>query len=534
MTNKILWFSIIVLYLINLFIPLLEIDAAQFAEISRELLSSKNILHLYDSGLDYLDKPPFLFWISALFMKIFGMHTWVFKLPSTLIILASFYALYQFTLLYYSKEIAHKTLIIFATCQAAFLMTNDIRVDNYLMSFMMFSFYYFAKWLEGISKFSYITSAFFLALALLSKGPIALVVFAFGIIPHLIIKKKWNYFFRWQYLVMLLIIGILLIPMLYGLYTQFDLQTDKLVNGSKNVSGIKFYFWTQSFGRITGESQWNNHTPFYFLYSNALWLTFPFTLIFIIGSILVVKKFFHFPKQIEWISISACALTLFALSLSKYQLPHYIYIFFPFLALSLARTFRKLENDLLFSKFLKFYFVVLNILVATLVIVLFNLFQVKLYFIIFVLALLILLFSLSIRKKIKLISFAFLAILLNLYLSLSFYPNLVKYQCETSLCKKIKEDNIALDNICTFIFRPGRSFDFNLNFDFRNIHDLAALKDYQFAICDNEGLQILKENKHAFKIVKEVLNFPVSKLNMQFLNPNTRKDVCKQIYLIAL
>ncbi len=51
---------------------------------------------------------------------------------------------------------------------------------------------------------------------------------------------------------------ILLIPMSIGLYQQFDLHPEKIVNGKHGVSGLRFFYWSQSFGRITGESPWKN------------------------------------------------------------------------------------------------------------------------------------------------------------------------------------------------------------------------------------------------------------------------------------
>ena len=44
-------------------IPVIDIDAAQYASMSREMLENNSYLKLYDLGNDYLDKPPMLFWL---------------------------------------------------------------------------------------------------------------------------------------------------------------------------------------------------------------------------------------------------------------------------------------------------------------------------------------------------------------------------------------------------------------------------------------------------------------------------------------
>src|SRR6187549_2480350 len=55
---------ILVGYFLNLFIDVMEIDAAQYAAIAREMADTGNYLQVYHRGQDYLDKPPLLFWIS--------------------------------------------------------------------------------------------------------------------------------------------------------------------------------------------------------------------------------------------------------------------------------------------------------------------------------------------------------------------------------------------------------------------------------------------------------------------------------------
>lgn len=98
-TNRTVFFvlvSCLLVYLLGMFrIPLMDIDAAQYASISREMLANKSYLQVYDLGKDYLDKPPMLFWLSALSMKIFGVHDWAYRIPSFLFALLAVYATYR-------------------------------------------------------------------------------------------------------------------------------------------------------------------------------------------------------------------------------------------------------------------------------------------------------------------------------------------------------------------------------------------------------------------------------------------------------
>ena len=69
--NLLLLLATLFVYFLGFNLDVMDIDAAQYANMSREMLQSNNPLFLYDVGMPYLDKPPFLIWVSALSMKLF-------------------------------------------------------------------------------------------------------------------------------------------------------------------------------------------------------------------------------------------------------------------------------------------------------------------------------------------------------------------------------------------------------------------------------------------------------------------------------
>ena len=136
-------------YLLGMFcIRLMDIDAAQYASISREMLERKSYLQFFDLGNDYLDKPPMLFWLSGLSMKIFGVHDWAYRLPSFFFAWLSVYSTYRLALLFYKRDIAVLSALVLATCQALFLITHDVRTDTMLMGWVIFSIWQLAAWYQ--------------------------------------------------------------------------------------------------------------------------------------------------------------------------------------------------------------------------------------------------------------------------------------------------------------------------------------------------------------------------------------------------
>jgi 4-amino-4-deoxy-L-arabinose transferase-like glycosyltransferase len=247
----------------------MNIDAAQYASISFEMALTNSYLEVKEFGNDYLDKPPLLFWLSSLSIKLFGATNFAYKLPSFLFLLASLYAVYKFTLLYYSEKIAKNAVLILATTQAYFLITNDVRTDSLLTSCTIISIWLFSEYFKNRKLKNFIWGSVFVGLGMLAKGPIAAIAVLLPIGINLMYQQKWRDVLNLRWFLSLLIICIVLFPMSYGLYTQFDAQPEK------GKSGLYFYYWLQSFGRITGENVWNNGLPWHFFLGSSIWDFFP-------------------------------------------------------------------------------------------------------------------------------------------------------------------------------------------------------------------------------------------------------------------
>ena len=139
------WYYLLPLVYLLGFVPdIMDIDAAQYANMSREMLQRGDFLHFYDMGVDYIDKPPLVFWTAALCMKIFGINNFAFKFPSFLAALLAIYSTERLARVYYSEQIARTSAWILATSQALFLITNDCRTDTLLMGFVAFAMWQLA------------------------------------------------------------------------------------------------------------------------------------------------------------------------------------------------------------------------------------------------------------------------------------------------------------------------------------------------------------------------------------------------------
>jgi 4-amino-4-deoxy-L-arabinose transferase-like glycosyltransferase len=525
-------------------IPLMDIDASQYASISREMLENNSWLQVFDLRQDYLDKPPMLFWLSAISMKILGIHDWAYRLPSFLFALLAVYATYRLAALFYRKEIAQLSALVLATCQAMFLITHDVRTDTMLMGWVALSLWQMAAWYET-GKWKYFIVAFVsIACGMMTKGPIALLVPAFAFVPHFVLQRGWKQLFRWEYLAGVVIIAVMLVPMSIGLYRQFDMHPGKMINGVPIQSGLRFYYWTQSFGRYTGENVFNEMNHFTFLLENMIWSFIPWILFFlpalVLEGISLVKKKFRLNTKEEWISTGGFIITYCILARSQAQLPHYIFVVFPLASIITAKfLFRVLFTDELIrwkKIFITSHLIIFTLLWMAVAGLMFWPFkQTPVVYVVtgFCMAIyLILLF----RKRLPVPKLLVLAIVtvtgVNIFLNTGFYPNVLKYQLGNDAAVFIEKSGLRKDRVNIYGINEGRA----LHFYARHIFSRKGLvQDFQpqdLVLTDRDSTAVFRERFPEMKLIHEGPRFGVTALSLPFLDPVKRdKEVPKYVII---
>jgi 4-amino-4-deoxy-L-arabinose transferase-like glycosyltransferase len=317
-------------YISGLFVPVMDIDASTYAFMSRQIAESHDFWKSLLEPQGFLDKPPLLFFLSALSFKIFGASTVTYKLPSLLVTLLGFYATFRLGALLYDKRTGMLAAVMLCCCEAFIFFTNDVRTDAILAGAVIFGTWQVTAFLKT-KKYRYFIGGFCgIGFAMLAKGPLGLMVPALAIGSYLAGLRDWRAIFKGYWLLGFVIIGALLAPMLAGLYHQYGWY------------GIRFFFWTQSFGRITGESHWNNGSDHFFFVHTFLWAFLPwaFTAYYVIGERLVaaIRRRFDAGCAADMLLLGGIIFPFIALSFSHYKLPHYIFVIFPLTAILTART----------------------------------------------------------------------------------------------------------------------------------------------------------------------------------------------------
>src|SRR6476646_7589772 len=90
----------------GLLLDVLEPDGALYATISKHIALTGDWVNLFGDGHDWLDKPHFPFWVSALSFKTFGITAFAYKLPAFICWLVGIWFTYRLTVALYDKLIA--------------------------------------------------------------------------------------------------------------------------------------------------------------------------------------------------------------------------------------------------------------------------------------------------------------------------------------------------------------------------------------------------------------------------------------------
>lgn len=536
-------------------VDIMDVDSAQYASISREMAETGNFLQVQHRAMDYLDKPPLLFWITSIFFQLFGYANWSFKIGSFLFTLIGIYSTFRLGKFLYTAAIGRLAAIILFTCQAYFLFNNDVRTDTALSGAIIFSIWQLVEWLKH-QKWKWLVGASIgIALAMLAKGPLGLMIPALAVGSYLVGQGRWKDFFRWEYLVMLVLVALMLMPMLWGLYQQFDAQPEKQVSFfsedgvrvEKNVSGVKFYLWTQSFGRLTGENVWkNNSGPFFFVH-NFIWSFLPWALLFLIAFFTrlsnVIRSMFKGGKMPELLTLFGFLLPFVALSMSQYKLPHYIFPLYPLASILLAHWWY--EEVYSKKKFLLPLILQAIIFVGTIGIIYlicFKFFPNAPWYILVPIGLFIIsslwhLIWYKSRAINLIIASVMISLAANFAMNTWFYPRLMEYQGGSQLAKSVHDFEINPNNVFAYRY-SSFSFGYYMLKIVETRNDVMIQERLDkgletYVVTVPEGLTDLRKD---FKTntIKEFLSYPVTLLSVDFLMPDSRSEVLQPLYLVEL
>ena len=180
-------------------IPLNDSTEARYAEIARKMLETGNWIVLqHDYGVPFWAKPPLSTWLSAISMKLFGIHAFAARLPSLILSIACVWMVGSVALQSMNRTSSQFAMLVLMGSIYFLLDAGAVMTDPALLfsiTLMMVAFWkvivatntppqYLLFW-----RYALFVGA---GLGLLAKGPIAVIFSGASIFIWVALHHEWR------------------------------------------------------------------------------------------------------------------------------------------------------------------------------------------------------------------------------------------------------------------------------------------------------------------------------------------------------
>ncbi|MEC5396503.1 ArnT family glycosyltransferase [Uliginosibacterium sp. H1] len=288
--------------------PLFDVDEGAFSEATREMFERGDFLSTWLNGEPRFDKPILIYWLQAIFVFILGPNEWAFRLPSALAATFWAYAVGRFTAPRFGRDAAIMATAIVATCIGTHIIGRASTADSLLNMLLALALMDGWRHLEGGGRAPLLRSYLWIALGVLTKGPISLLVPGATTLLYCLSVGRWRDWLRSVFdpLGWLILIGVAAPWYVAAL----------VIHGQDFIDG---FFLRHNVQRFSGTLEGHSGTLFYYvLIVPALLL--PWTS-FLIAALTKLRSDVREPMR-RFLWIWAGFVVVF-FSLSGTKLPHY-------------------------------------------------------------------------------------------------------------------------------------------------------------------------------------------------------------------
>ncbi|MEN8827127.1 MAG: glycosyltransferase family 39 protein [Flavobacteriales bacterium] len=172
-------------------VHLFDWDEINFAESAREMIETNDYFRVQINYEPFWEKPPFFFWLQVVSMKIFGINEFAARFPNALLGIISLVTIYFIG----KKLISDKfgliwSMVYFASFLPHMYFKSGI-IDPFFNFFIFLSLFFLILTIEKPTtrKTNALISGIFIGLAIITKGPVGLLLLVLTLIVYLIAKK---------------------------------------------------------------------------------------------------------------------------------------------------------------------------------------------------------------------------------------------------------------------------------------------------------------------------------------------------------
>jgi 4-amino-4-deoxy-L-arabinose transferase-like glycosyltransferase len=191
-----------------------------YANIPLDMLNSGDINHWiipHLNGLPYMEKPPMMYWLTAVAFLLFGQAEWVVRLVPALSGLACVGLIMYFAERIQRPQMGRLAALMFISGLGVMRMSRTLLFDMPLAAFLtaafIFAYFFLIQGRKVDLRIAYAS----LALGVLTKGFVAIILFGLVIVAWLILKHgwlAWKQISKWLEPVSVLLFFVITVPWL--------------------------------------------------------------------------------------------------------------------------------------------------------------------------------------------------------------------------------------------------------------------------------------------------------------------------------
>ena len=323
-------------------------DEPRYAWIARAMTESGDWITPRLYGKPWFEKPVLYYWGAATSFKLFGVSEVSARLPSAISALLATLALAWLALRLYGAETARWLLLLLPTTVGMIGFSHAAATDMPFAATLTIAMVFAARLLGLVpssapsnsftsftssTSFTSVLFGFFLGLAVLAKGPAAIILSGGAIFIWAIFTKRWREAFRCLHPLAIISFCLTALPWY-------------ILCARRNPDFFRIFIIEHNFKRyLTPEFQ--HIQPFWFYVPILLLAIFPWTVLLVPSAIRACSAYktrrSASPQAIFFLSWSAFTFLFFTISRSK--LPGYILPALPPLLILLTNMVSKIRQE---------------------------------------------------------------------------------------------------------------------------------------------------------------------------------------------
>lgn len=351
MLNKNKNLILITLLSLVLFIPFLgnvhlfDWDEINFAESAREMIVSDSYSQVMINFEAFHEKPPLFIWLQVMSMKIFGINEFAARFPNAIIGLISLLFIFLIGKKVKDEKFALLWVISYLGSILPFFYFKSGIIDPTFNLFIFSAIYFFYQFINTNQVKQFFISIILISLAILTKGPVGLLMFLIATSIFVVINKNYKYL---SHLFFLTIISI--IPYLLWYYIAFGDSPELLE---------KFFHYHVKL-LTTGDS--GHSGPFYYHFLVVLFGAFPASF-FAIPTLKNINK--HSKNSYLILNIILLFAVLIVFGIVKTKILHYSSLaYFPLTFIAANYIYKKITATGKINKTLNIFVIIYSIILA--------------------------------------------------------------------------------------------------------------------------------------------------------------------------